>query len=72
MRVLARNMAGLLKCKEAGMKAGKQLPMKEDIVLTNFGNNLNSCATRIPGRERTIETIDEARTVKIRIWRTIQ
>jgi hypothetical protein len=36
MRVLARNMAWLLKCKEAGMKAGVQFPVKEDIVLTNF------------------------------------
>jgi multimeric flavodoxin WrbA len=36
MRVLARNMAWLLKCKEAGMKAGVQSPVKEDIVLTNF------------------------------------
>jgi multimeric flavodoxin WrbA len=36
MRVLARNMAWLLKCKEAGMKAGIQFPVKEDIVLTNF------------------------------------
>ncbi len=36
MRVLARNMPWLLKCKEAGMKAGVQFPAKEDIVLTNF------------------------------------
>ncbi|WP_321417444.1 flavodoxin family protein [uncultured Methanomethylovorans sp.] len=36
MRVLARNMAWFLKCKEAGMKAGVQFPVKEDIIFTNF------------------------------------
>ncbi|WMW23340.1 flavodoxin family protein [Methanolobus mangrovi] len=36
MRVLARNMAWFLKCKEAGMKAGVQLPVKEDMIFTNF------------------------------------
>lgn len=36
MRVLARNMAWFLKCKEAGMKAGVQLPMKEESIFTNF------------------------------------
>ena len=39
MRVLARNMAWFLKCKEAGMKAGVQLPVKEDIIFTNFIRN---------------------------------
>ena len=36
MRVLARNMAWFLKCKEAGIKAGVQLPVKEDMIFTNF------------------------------------
>lgn len=36
MRVLARNMAWFLKCKEAGMKAGIHLPMKEKSIYTNF------------------------------------
>lgn len=36
MRVLARNMAWFLKCKEAGMKAGVQLPAKEEKIYTNF------------------------------------
>jgi multimeric flavodoxin WrbA len=36
MRMLARNMAWLLKCKEAGMKAGVQFPMREKIMYTNF------------------------------------
>jgi multimeric flavodoxin WrbA len=36
MRVLARNMAWFLKCKEAGIKAGVQSPLKEDRVITNF------------------------------------
>ncbi|MDK2830463.1 MAG: hypothetical protein PWQ51_1341 [Methanolobus sp.] len=36
MRVLARNMTWFLKCKEAGMKAGVQLPVKEDTIFTNF------------------------------------
>ncbi len=36
MRVLARNMAWFLKCKEAGSKAGLPLPVKEDKVWTNF------------------------------------
>ena len=36
MRVLARNMAWFLKCKEAGAKAGVPLPVKEDKVWTNF------------------------------------
>jgi multimeric flavodoxin WrbA len=36
MRVLARNMAWFLKCKEAGTKAGVQLPVLEETVYTNF------------------------------------
>lgn len=36
MRILARNMAWFLKCKEAGMKAGVQLPTQEERVATNF------------------------------------
>lgn len=36
MRMLARNMAWFLKCKEAGAKAGVQLPVKEENVFTNF------------------------------------
>lgn len=36
MRVLARNMAWFLKCKEAGAKAGVPLPEAEDTIRTNF------------------------------------
>ncbi|WP_027358515.1 flavodoxin family protein [Desulforegula conservatrix] len=36
MRTLARNMAWLLKCKEAGRNAGVALPVKEEVVRTNF------------------------------------
>lgn len=36
MRVLARNMAWFLKCKEAGEKAGVSLPEQESFVATNF------------------------------------
>lgn len=36
MRVLARNMAYMLKCKEAGEKAGVALPKQEAPVFTNF------------------------------------
>ncbi len=36
MRVLARNMAWFLKCKEAGMKAGVPFPQREDAIRTNF------------------------------------
>ena len=36
MRVLGRNMAFFLKCKEAGLKAGVSLPEQEDAVFTNF------------------------------------
>ena len=36
MRILARNMAFFLKCKEAGIRAGVQLPVRENTVFTNF------------------------------------
>ena len=36
MRVLARNMAWFLKCKDAGTKAGIQPPEKDEIIFTNF------------------------------------
>ncbi|PKL67146.1 MAG: flavodoxin family protein [Methanobacteriales archaeon HGW-Methanobacteriales-1] len=36
MRILARNMAWLLKCKEAGEKAGIPFPTKEEAIFTNF------------------------------------
>jgi multimeric flavodoxin WrbA len=36
MRVLARNMAWFLKCKEVGIKAGVKFPLKEKNVRTNF------------------------------------
>jgi multimeric flavodoxin WrbA len=36
MRVLARNMAWFLKCKEAGAKAGVPFPTVEQNVFTNF------------------------------------
>lgn len=36
MRTLARNMAYLLKCKEAGLKAGISQPQQEPPVFTNF------------------------------------
>lgn len=36
MRVLGRNMAWFLKCKEAGIKAGVQMPVREEAVATNF------------------------------------
>lgn len=36
MRTLARNMAFFLKCKDAGLKAGVELPKKEKHVFTNF------------------------------------
>jgi len=36
MRVLGRNMAWFLKCKEAGMKAGVPLPEQEERIGTNF------------------------------------
>ena len=36
LRILARNMAWHLKCKESAKKSGLQPPQKEEIVLTNF------------------------------------
>ncbi len=36
MRVLARNMAWFLKCKDAGAKAGVQFPVREENIYTNF------------------------------------
>ncbi len=36
MRILARNMAWFLKLKEAGQKAGIEMPKQEEIVHTNF------------------------------------
>ena len=36
MRILARNMAWFLKLKEAGQKAGIEMPKQEEIVFTNF------------------------------------
>lgn len=36
MRILARNMAWFLKCKEAGKVSGVQPPVKEEITFTNF------------------------------------
>ena len=36
MRILARNMAWHLKCREAGEKAGIQLPKQETVIHTNF------------------------------------
>jgi multimeric flavodoxin WrbA len=36
MRVLARNMAWFLKCKEAGRKAGVPFPQREENIRTNF------------------------------------
>ncbi len=36
MRILARNMAWHLKCREAAEKAGIALPKQEEIVYTNF------------------------------------
>lgn len=36
MRTLARNMAWLLKCIEAGKKAGVPLPERERTIMTNF------------------------------------
>lgn len=36
MRVLGRNMAWFLKCKEAGLKAGIPLPEQEELIWTNF------------------------------------
>ncbi len=36
VRVLGKNMAWLLKCIEAGKKAGVAVPVAEDKVKTNF------------------------------------
>jgi len=36
MRILGRNMAFFLKCKEAGLKAGVNFPEKEETTTTNF------------------------------------
>ena len=36
MRILARNMAWHLKCKEAGKKAGIELPKQEEVIFTDF------------------------------------
>lgn len=36
MRILGRNMAWFLKCKEAGIKAGVALPEREERISTNF------------------------------------
>jgi multimeric flavodoxin WrbA len=36
MRVLGKNMAWFLKCKEAGMRAGVPLPKKEKLISTPF------------------------------------
>ncbi len=36
MRVLGRNMAWFLKCREAGEKAGVPLPEREEFIPTNF------------------------------------
>lgn len=36
MRILGKNMAWFLKCKEAGAKAGIPLPEQETITFTNF------------------------------------
>jgi multimeric flavodoxin WrbA len=36
MRILGRNMAWFLKCKEAGIKAGVPFPEREETIYTNF------------------------------------
>lgn len=36
MRILARNMAWHLKCKEIALKSGIEIPKKEEVVFTNF------------------------------------
>ena len=36
MRILGRNMAFFLKCKEAGIQAGIAFPEREDTIFTNF------------------------------------
>ena len=39
MRVLGKNMAWFLKCKEAGIKAGITFPAREERIFTNFIRN---------------------------------
>lgn len=36
MRILGKNMAFFLKCKEAGLKAGIAMPEQEPVTFTNF------------------------------------
>lgn len=36
MRILARNMAWILKCLEAGKNAGVPMPKQEEVIYTNF------------------------------------
>lgn len=36
MRILGKNMAFFLKCKEAGLAAGLPLPQRKAITFTNF------------------------------------
>ena len=36
MRILGKNMAFFLKCKEAGLAAGIPLPEREAVTFTNF------------------------------------
>ena len=36
MRILARNMAWHLKCHEAGIRAGIELPKQEEVIFTDF------------------------------------
>lgn len=36
MRILGKNMAFFLKCKEAGLAAGVPLPERETVTFTNF------------------------------------
>lgn len=36
MRIVARNMAWFLKCKESGIKSGIEYPTQEEIIHTNF------------------------------------
>ena len=36
MRILGKNMAWFLKCKQAGLEAGIKLPEQETVTFTNF------------------------------------
>ena len=36
MKTLGKNMDWMLKCIEAGKKAGVQMPVREDKIFTNF------------------------------------